>query len=177
MKTGLKKTKGFTLIELLVVVAIISLLSSIVMASLNGARVKARDTVRISNLEQIKNALELYYSTNNSYPGIGRWATSEPTSYDAGTSWASLQTALLPYIKLPNDPKPAGTSGPWTTGNYHYAYASDGQIYDLVAQFEDTNNKNRCEIRQWKYHLGEGANPPETVWCPTFGAQYLYADH
>ena len=42
MKHVTNKTKGFTLIELLVVISIISLLSSVVLASLNSSRDKAR---------------------------------------------------------------------------------------------------------------------------------------
>jgi len=53
------KKKGFTLIELLVVVAIISLLSSVVMASLNSARAAARDVHRRTSLKQVATALEL----------------------------------------------------------------------------------------------------------------------
>ena len=38
----MKKSRGFTLIELLVVIAIIGILSSVVLVSLSGTRVKAR---------------------------------------------------------------------------------------------------------------------------------------
>ncbi len=64
----MSESRGFTLIELLVVIAIIGILSSVVLASLNGARKKGRDSRRISDLKQIQLALELYYDTNSSYP-------------------------------------------------------------------------------------------------------------
>lgn len=177
--------QGFTLIELLVVIAIISLISSIVLASLNSAKMKARDARRIQDLSQIRTALELYYNENGYYPKISRWATSEPTSYDSGTGWTSLQNALSEFMsKLPGDPKPTGSSGPWSNGNYHYAYgaSSNGQIYDLVAQLENQSNENTCRYKCWRYHNGEGSYPPGTPWCSVCpsGANwslYMYADH
>jgi len=60
--------RGFTLIELLVVIAIIGILSSIVLASLNSARQKGRDARRISDIQQLQLALELYYDANSQYP-------------------------------------------------------------------------------------------------------------
>lgn len=59
--------KGFTLIELLVVVAIIAILSTAVLVSLNSARAKARDARVKSEMQQLKSAMELYYNNNNGY--------------------------------------------------------------------------------------------------------------
>jgi len=61
--------RGFTLIELLVVIAIIGILSSVILASLNGARKKGRDARRVSDVKQIQLALEMWYDANGSeYP-------------------------------------------------------------------------------------------------------------
>jgi prepilin-type N-terminal cleavage/methylation domain-containing protein len=66
-----KKNKGFTLIELLVVIAIIGLLSSIVLASLKGARDKSRSTAFKAAINQVVNGLELYKNDNGIYPYSG----------------------------------------------------------------------------------------------------------
>ena len=65
-----KQKRGFTLVELLVVIAIIGILSSIVLANLNGSRQAARDVKRISDVKQLQLALELYFDANSGkYPG------------------------------------------------------------------------------------------------------------
>ena len=71
--------KGFTLIELLVVIAIIGLLSTLSVLALNGARARARDAKRISDIKQIQTALEMYYNENNAYPaGLSQLTTTTP---------------------------------------------------------------------------------------------------
>ena len=56
--------KGFTLIELLVVVAIIGILASVVLASLNSARNKGKDAAIFAQLANMRGQAELYYATN-----------------------------------------------------------------------------------------------------------------
>lgn len=51
------RSRGFTLIELLVVIAIIGLLASIILASLNTAQQKGRDARRVSDLQEIGQAM------------------------------------------------------------------------------------------------------------------------
>jgi prepilin-type N-terminal cleavage/methylation domain-containing protein len=60
-------TRGFTLIELMVVVSIIGLLSSVVLASLNSARTKAKDAAIKSSLTQIHLIMAQNFDQYGSY--------------------------------------------------------------------------------------------------------------
>src|SRR3989344_7249210 len=67
----MKNQKGFTLIELLVVIAIIGLLSTIAVVAMNGARAKARDAKRISDIKQMSTILDIEAAANPGTGGIG----------------------------------------------------------------------------------------------------------
>jgi type II secretion system protein G len=153
------KSRGFTLIELLVVVAIISILTSIIVASISNARMKARDAKRISDLAQISQALELYYEEKGYYPqsGCGWDCNGYLLSYTNG--WNLLATELSPYLSpLPNDPLGAPACPPWGGNCYTYAYGNVGRTvnspqYDLTAQLEDPTNPFRCSIKSYFYYF------------------------
>lgn len=105
--------KGFTLIELLVVVAIIGVLASVVLASLNTTRSKARDAKRITELKQIQTALELYYNDYGAYPNI----FCESVFISSYPSWNSCWATLLSgYISsMPVDPINSISTHNWYT--------------------------------------------------------------
>ncbi|OGG86098.1 hypothetical protein A2392_01395 [Candidatus Kaiserbacteria bacterium RIFOXYB1_FULL_46_14] len=116
--------QGFTLIELLVVIAIIGILASVVMASLNSARVKSRDARRMADMGQIRNALEMYSLDNGHYPIMATgWTSFDSPAYSnnaiTNPSAANLATALAPYL-------PAGMKDPiGGTSDAGYLYRSE----------------------------------------------------
>jgi len=63
-----KAEKGFTIIELLIVIAIIAILAGLVLNNFQGAQAKARDTQRITDINNVHSKLEEYYNENGSYP-------------------------------------------------------------------------------------------------------------
>ncbi len=167
--TGLiKVNKGFTLIELLVVIAIIGLLSSVVLASLSAARMKARDSRRLVDMAQITKALEMYFSDKGQYPppienDSGGWDTS-PCDNNANGKFFLEDLEINGYInRVPRDPIDINGVN-CATGYRYYRYApgysncatSSGDFYILgVYNFETTSGIRAdspgfsCPLRNW----------------------------
>lgn len=128
---------GFTLIELLVAISIVSLLSTIVMASIQTTRARAQTARRVGDVEQVELALELYRAENGEYPVVTNgdlpltfaecWECGDNNFYND-----DKLPGLIDYLKVrPSDP--ALPSGGRFSDDSGYWYQSDGTDYKFVS--------------------------------------------
>lgn len=140
--------RGFTLIELLVVIAIIGILASVVLASLNSARVKARNASYVAQIKEYQKALDLFFANNGRYPndadGITTWACmgtgyQNSRCYNAYAESAAdavgFRTALDGLIDTSARPGPQNV----TYAGALYLPRNDGENYRLLMIFEGEN--------------------------------------
>jgi len=95
-------SKGFTLLELLIVIAIIGIISTVSLVNLENARAKARDARRLSDIDQIQRALEIYYTNNAFYPNTECYQLPSIVSCSSILSPGNWISDL--GIVLPDDP-------------------------------------------------------------------------
>ncbi|MFH0840853.1 MAG: type II secretion system protein GspG, partial [bacterium] len=69
MKIKMDK-KGFTLLEVTSMVVIVAFIISATLITFSKVREKNRDTMRISDITQLQNALATYYRDNDAYPAL-----------------------------------------------------------------------------------------------------------
>lgn len=149
------KNKGFTLIELLVVVAIIGILSSIVLGSLNSARDKSKDAAIKSTLANIRSQAELYFYENNlSYGTATSFSTngtcvdfaadSNPDMFDlVNNSGESLAIATRIRDMFSSAMSLSGTSGA-NTGVCNYAHGATPRGWAVAVPLKSNPARSWC---------------------------------
>lgn len=124
---------GFTLIELLVVIAIIGILAAVVLVSLNNARIRGRDARRLSDLQAITLALELYADAHDGqYPDETNGDTGVPNAATFDAIGAELASGGEDYI-------PASPTDPFAGRVYVGVISEDRDSYLLGADLEQDN--------------------------------------
>ena len=103
-------TKGFTLSEMIIVVSIIMLLVATSIVAYNTSLKSARDQKRITDMQAIRTALQLYYQEHDDYPFF-------PHGEMIGEG-GLFDTAIADYLDpIPKDPIHDGI-------DFYYAYDS-----------------------------------------------------
>ncbi len=142
-----KKGSGFTLIELLVVIAIIGILASIVLVSLGGARSKARDAQRQSDMRQVVTAQEMYYGDQGSYF----------TNADA-----SGTPAISTYLDALHDPQYPSKDYEWLDNT---TCDPAGQAFCVYATLENKRNGSTTYFAASEKGTKELYDNPPTDGC------------
>jgi general secretion pathway protein G len=116
-----RKSNGFTLIEILVVTTIIVLLTAMAVVTYSALLKQSRDAKRKADLGQISAAVEMYRSTNDTYPV----AIAEGASLCDPAGCPPDGNKYLE--KFPSDPK---------SPTYTYYYSGSTSDYTLGAYLE-----------------------------------------
>jgi prepilin-type N-terminal cleavage/methylation domain-containing protein len=107
----MKTKRGFTLIELLVVIAIIGVLSSVVLASLSSARLRARDAAVKAGARQLASMMHVERNDTGSFANLQSgwdYSAADCNNSFAGTHAASARQICTNIV---------GNNGSIYTGN------------------------------------------------------------
>lgn len=126
MKNNRKKL-GFTLVELMVVIAIIGILATLIMVTLDNTKSTARNTRRLADIKELQLALKLFYNDNGFYP----------TAITAGTSISRNGVNYL--LRVPENPKP-WNDGTCLNQDYRYQQIESGQRYTITFCLSDSTD-------------------------------------
>ena len=137
---------GFSLLEILVAITIMMVIAAIGVVSYTTVSRNARNSRRVSDLEQMRQALEMYRSDNGFYPVEGN-----------NESVATVGTVLITggYLqKVPVDPKGTAYTYEVAVGDV----ATQGVQYCVSATLEGTvDDAGTCNAAIFD-DLPEGAN-------------------
>jgi len=159
------QNKGFTLIELLVVISIISLLSSIVLSSVQDARNKAKVITFIQEIRQFELALNLYKEDNEGdFPSFDAWATVE----NSGSNDYVDMSAYITYFPTPPFDDTTlyyyGLKYTVEEDSYYCTYAGGNIIPKYLFEINFTSTEWRDIMSPYLNSSGWG-QIDDYVWC------------
>lgn len=165
-----KNSKAFTLVELIVVIVILAILWTIAFISLQWYSATARDSRRISDINNIKTSLELFQINTWEYPIPDEW---EPVTY----WWDVLRTQWIIWDNVTkNLSKNLNKKllDPLLEIPYIYSTTSTKKEYQILVLYE--KNLTREDKIEWitkvnaKYNL-----TPKLLW--TYNELYVKSQH
>ncbi|MBX4197996.1 type II secretion system GspH family protein [Candidatus Parcubacteria bacterium] len=163
----MKQNKGFTLIELLVVISIIGLLSSIVVASLNSARVKAQNSVITTTVRQYVTAIRAYQFDKGKLPmgtypplanGMRYCLGRAPNGSTCLTGQINFYGADDPVLNSQLDDYYQALPSPNQNSITYGGEVNDGSLY-FCQSYSLAAGNERCTLVHLYWHLkGAGQN-------------------
>ncbi|MCT4616929.1 MAG: type II secretion system GspH family protein [Candidatus Gracilibacteria bacterium] len=146
MKTR-KQKQAFTLIELIVVISILAILGTIAFISLQGFGSQSRDSARLSDVEKLKTALEVYGVETGAFPtpenGTTKYYDEDGNIASTGDQYGvwkegkfddKMYMQVGKLSKKPVDPLDKSTE-------YIYSKATNLNQYEILVKLEDSDSK------------------------------------
>jgi general secretion pathway protein G len=140
-----RDSRGFTLIELMVVVVILGILAGLIIPKIMGRPEEAKRLKARMQIEQLEQALKLYYLDNGEYPTTEQGLSAlveQPTIEPVPKRWR--EGGYLEKGKIPNDP--------WDTPFVYVSPGVHNKDFDLVsygADREEGGEGKNADIESW----------------------------